>query len=81
MAAPVPAGQAEPEHLIVQQAVFAGARFWTALDRLADRRGHEGHDRYLWGGAEATNRYALRCRTCQRSVATMLVEREDPQRH
>jgi hypothetical protein len=67
---------AEPEHLIVEQAVFAGDHFWAALNRLADRRGHEGHDRHLAGEAERTDRYALRCTTCRHVVATMQVERE-----
>lgn len=65
-----------PEHLVVQQAVFAGPQFWAALNRLADRRGHEGHDRYLAGTSEHTDRYALHCATCRQLVATMLVERE-----
>jgi hypothetical protein len=67
-----------PEHLIVHQDVFAGDHFWTALDRLADRRGHDGHTRYLAGDGEPTNRYSLRCVTCGRVIATMLVQREEP---
>jgi hypothetical protein len=57
--------------------VFSGDHFWVALDRLADRRGHEGHDRYLVGEADQTDRYALRCATCRQVVATMRVEREE----
>jgi hypothetical protein len=70
----------QPEHLVVQEAVFAGAHFWVALNRLADGRGHEGHDRYLTGSSEHTDRYTLYCVTCARPVATMLVEREAPPR-
>jgi hypothetical protein len=67
-----------PEHLIVQQGVFAGDHFWTALNRLADRRGHNGHHRYLAGDNEPTNRYSLHCVTCGQVIATMLVLREEP---
>jgi hypothetical protein len=70
---------AEPAHLIVQQAVFAGERFWAALNRRADESGHEGHDRYLAGENEPTNRYVMRCATCHLVVVTMRVEREDPE--
>ena len=65
-----------PDHLVVQPGVFAGQRFWAALDRLADRRGHHGHQRYLVGDSHHINRYALHCVTCGRSVATMVVARE-----
>ncbi|HKT04748.1 MAG TPA: hypothetical protein VJT31_34980 [Rugosimonospora sp.] len=67
-----------PDHLVVQQSVFAGERFWVALNRLADQRGHDGHQRYLCGSVEHTDQYALRCITCDRVIATMLVEREPP---
>lgn len=60
---------------MVQQDVFAGERFRAALDRLADREGHEGHQRYLVGQAEVTDRYELRCGTCERPIATMTVQR------
>src|SRR3712207_5690268 len=66
----------EPEHLIVQQAVFAGAHFWAALNRLADRGGHEGHDRYLAGSSERTDQYVLQCVTCACPIAVMLIERD-----
>jgi hypothetical protein len=69
------ADPAEPERLVVQESVFAGERFWAALNRLANRRGHDGHDRYLVGGGERTDQYALQCATCGLVVATMLVER------
>jgi hypothetical protein len=64
------------EHLIVAQDIFAGDRFWAALDRLAQRRGHDGHQRYLLGAAEPTNRYEFRCVSCERVIATMDVQRE-----
>ncbi len=65
------------EHLIVAQDVFAGGPFWAAVDRLGDRRGHYGHQRFLVGSVEATNRYELRCITCDdRAIATMDVRRE-----
>jgi hypothetical protein len=70
------ADPAAPDHLVVQQAVFGGEQFWAALNRLAARRGHDGHQRYLVGTTEHTDRYALRCATCDQVVATMLVERE-----
>jgi hypothetical protein len=70
------ADPAAPDHLVVQQAVFASEHFWAALNRLAARRGHDGHQRYLVGTTEHTDWYALRCATCDQVVATMLVERE-----
>jgi len=70
------ADTAEPAHLIVQQSVFGGEHFWAALNRLADRRGHHGHDRYLGGATQPTNQYAFHCMTCSQVVATMVVERE-----
>jgi hypothetical protein len=69
---------AEPEHLVVQQSVFAGDHFWAALNRLADRRGHDGHQTYLVGETERTDRYALQCVTCGQVVAVMVVERARP---
>jgi hypothetical protein len=40
----VPAPDPAPdESVIVAQDVFGGSRFWAALDRLADRRGHHEH--------------------------------------
>ena len=64
------------EHLIVAQDVFAGDRFWAALNRLAQRRGHDGHQRYLLGSAEQTSRYELRCVSCERAIATMNIRDE-----
>lgn len=69
-------GTDEPEHLLIAQDVFAGDRFWAALDRLADRRGHDGHPRILVGLADPTSRYELRCVRCERPVATMDVRRD-----
>jgi hypothetical protein len=66
-----------PGHLIVRQDVFAGARFWTALDRLADGRGHDGHQRYLAGDGGPNNRYSFHCVTCWQVIATMVVQREE----
>jgi hypothetical protein len=60
----------------VQQSEFAGARFWAALNRLADRRGHDGHQTYLTGESKRTDHYTLQCVTCERAIATMVVERE-----
>jgi hypothetical protein len=54
----------------------AGDRFWAALDRLAQRQGHDGHRRYLLAAAEPTNRYEFRCVSCERTIATMDVQRE-----
>lgn len=64
------------EHLIVAQDIFAGDRFWAALDRLAQRRGHDGHQQALLGAAEPTNCYEFRCVSCERAIATMEVQRE-----
>jgi len=64
------------EHLLVAQGVFAGDQFWAALNRLAQRRGHDGHQRYLLGSAEQTSRYELRCVSCKRAIVTMDVQRE-----
>jgi hypothetical protein len=72
------ANAGEPEHLVVQQSAFAGDRFWAALNRLAERRGHDGHQTYLVGETERTHRYALQCVTCGQAVAVMVVEREQP---
>lgn len=69
-------GTGDPEHLLVAQAVFAGERFWSALERLADRRGHDGHSRVLVGFTEPTNRYELQCLRCERPIATMDVARD-----
>ncbi len=66
----------EPEHLLVAQDVFAGDRFWAALDRLADRRGHDAHPRILVGLTDPTSRYELRCVRCEQPVATMGVRRD-----
>jgi hypothetical protein len=73
-----PTDAANPEHLVVQQSEFAGDRFWAALSRLADRRGHDGHQTYLTGESERTDHYMLPCVTCGRVIATMIVEREPP---
>jgi len=64
------------EHLIVAQDVFAGDRFWVALNRLAQRRGHDGHQRFLLGSADRTSWYEFRCVSCERAIATMNVQRE-----
>jgi hypothetical protein len=64
------------EHLIVAQHVFASNRFWAALNRLAQRRGYGGHQRYLLGAAEPTNWYESHCVSCERVIATMDVQRE-----
>jgi hypothetical protein len=64
------------EHLIVAQEIFAGDQFWAALDRLAERRGHDGHQRFLLGSAEQISRYEFRCVSCERAIATMDVQRE-----
>ncbi len=69
-------GTDEPEHLLVAQGVFAGERFWAALDRLADRQGHDGHSRVLVGSADPTSRYELRCVRCERPIATIDVRRD-----
>jgi hypothetical protein len=66
----------DSEHLVVAQDVFAGERFWAALDRLAERRGHDGHQRVLRGSVEPTSRYEFRCVSCDRPIATMDVQRE-----
>jgi hypothetical protein len=57
----------------VVQDVFAGDRFWAALDRLAQRRGHDEHPRMLRGTTESTGRYELRCVGCEQTIATMEV--------
>ena len=72
-------GTEDLEPLIVQQEVFAGEQFWAALDRLAERRGHEDHQRVLVGSAEQTTRYELRCLSCARPIATIDVRREASQ--
>jgi hypothetical protein len=72
----VAGGTDEPEHLLVAQEVFAGDRFWAALDRLADRRGHDEHPRVLVGLIDPINRYELRCVRCERPIATMDVRRD-----
>lgn len=64
------------EHLIVAEDIFAGDRFWAALDRLAQRRGRDGHERVLLGAAEPTNCYEFWCVSCERAIATMEVQRE-----
>ena len=72
------AGPEDLEPMLVQQDLFAGEQFWTTLNRLADRRGHQDHQRVLVGSAEQTSRYELRCLSCARPVATIDVLRETP---
>jgi hypothetical protein len=64
------------EHLLVAQSVFAGDRFWAALERLAQRLGHDDHQRLLRGTTEPTTWYEYRCLSCDRAIATMDVQRE-----
>ena len=65
------------DHLLVAQSVFAGDRFWAALDRLAQRLGHDEHQRFLRGVPEPTNWYEFCCVSCDRVIVTMAVQRED----
>jgi hypothetical protein len=68
------------DHLLVTQSVFAGDQFWAALDRLAQRRGHDEHQRFVRGVPEPTNWYEFCCVPCDRVIATMAVQRDDPQK-
>ncbi|GGM23109.1 hypothetical protein ACFFX1_10715 [Dactylosporangium sucinum] len=69
-------GPDDPDRLLVPQDLFAGDRFWSALDRLADRRGHGGHQRVLVGFTDPTSHYELQCLPCGRPIATMDVRRD-----
>jgi hypothetical protein len=66
-----------PEDLVVAQSVFGGSRFWSGLDRLADRQGHNDHARVLTGRPEPTNRYTYSCITCGTDLAVLTVTRDD----
>jgi hypothetical protein len=67
------------EHLQVSQSVFGGDRFWAPLDRLAQRLGHDEHQRFLRGVPEPTNWYEFYCGSCEQVIAAMAVHRDDDQ--
>lgn len=74
----MPGASSVGTHLLVKSNACAGDTFWAAFNRLADRDGHEGHQRYLVGEKVATDQYRLWCSTCGRPVATMCVDRTPP---
>ena len=47
-----------------------------ALDRLAQRLGHDDHQRLLRGTTEPTTWYEYGCLSFERAIATMDVQRE-----
>jgi len=65
-------------HLVVKAKDFATTRFWDALNRLADREGHEGHARFMVGSAQHLDRYEYQCHTCNTTVAEFVVTATGP---
>jgi hypothetical protein len=71
----VPDSGAAPVELVVAQEHFAGAPFWAAAGRLADRLGHGDHPSTLLGQIEPTDRYRLCCLRCGQVLAVFTVLR------
>ncbi len=62
------------QHLVVKAEEFGSSRFWDALSRLADREGHEGHQRFMVGSGHRLNWYAYQCSTCSTTVAEFVID-------